>query len=37
MSETAIVEVEVVDASCGDSPSGVEEGMELFAWGEVEM
>ena len=37
MSETAIVEVEVVDAGCGDSPAGVDEGMVSFAWGEVEM
>ena len=37
MSETAVVEVEVVDAGCGDSPGGVDEGMESFAWGEVEM
>jgi hypothetical protein len=35
--ETAVVEVEVVDAGCGDSPGGVNEGMEAFAWGDVEM
>ena len=27
----------VVDAGCGDSPGGVDEGLESFAWGEVEM
>jgi len=37
VSETAIVEVEVVDAGCGNSPGGVDEGMKLFAWGEVVM
>ena len=37
VSETAIVEVEVVDAGCCDSPGGVDEGMESFDWGEVEM
>ena len=37
MTETTIVEVEVVDAGCGDTPSGVDECMEVFAWGEVEM
>ncbi len=37
MSETAVVEVKVVDAGCGDSSGGVGEGMEAFAWGEVEM
>ena len=37
MSETAVVEVGVVDAGCGDSPGGIDEGMKSFAWGEVEM
>ena len=37
MSEAAIVEVEVVDTGCGDSPGGIDEGMESFVWGEVEM
>jgi hypothetical protein len=37
VSETAVVKVEVVDAGCGDPPGGVDEGMEAFAWGEVEM
>ncbi len=37
VTETAVVEVEVVDAGCGDTPGGVDECMEVFAWGEVEV
>ncbi len=37
MAEAALVEVEVVDASSSNPPSGVDECMEAFAWCEIEM
>ena len=37
MTKTALVEIKVVDAGGSDSPSCVDECMETFAWGEVEI
>jgi len=37
VTKTALVEIEVVDAGGSDSPSCVDECMETFAWGEVEV
>ncbi len=37
MTKTALVEIEVVDAGGSDSPSCIDECMETFAWGEVEI
>ena len=37
MTKAALVEIKVVDAGGGNSPSCVDECMETFAWGEVEI
>ncbi len=37
MTKTALVEIKVVDAGGSDSPSCVDECMEMLAWGEVEI
>ena len=37
MTKTALIKIKVVDAGGSNSPSCVDECMETFAWGEVEI
>jgi hypothetical protein len=37
VAEAAVVEVGLVDTSCGNATGCIDDGMELFRWGEVEI